>query len=830
MTKGELVKGHGVSNPDVIFIIDHPQGEDLRNGYSLTGAAEYKLKGLLKDNGLYLDQYYRTSLIKTEPAITLDKASREFKGQGLKKYREANQDLIKAHAQILIDEINILKPNLLIPLSELSFNFLTGLEGIRKFRGSILQTSLVTGEVHKLWKQTKVLPVLGPYPYLNQDYKLRIVTSLDLSRIHRYSNDSAPPETQIRPWVCKNAGEFRNFVDRSYKPDGFVTFDIESFLQIPTCISFCFDGIEACCVPLLDKSIDRDNRALLWMLVSRLLSSEIAKGNQNIKYDDEKLSRWFFNVNNITDDCMLAAACIYPEFEKNLGFLTSIYTELPYFKDEGRDFDPTIHKREQYYLYNAKDSIAAWQIIQKQKTELLELGTEFVYRNTMKCYPIYKRSEERGIRIDEAEREKLTAKYTNLFEIEVIKLRQLTGKSDINPLSSPQMNKLVFNELGYIAGRYQGANVKGTDEESLECLMMFAEHRSYVSRDILRVILNCRKFHKVIEILELPLHPDKRFRHEANLAGTETGRTSGGRCTDQLLIIPEKGKIRIKNLGHSLQTIGKHGFAIDGTTYGKDIRDMFVPSRGYSFVEIDLSGAEARVDRVLSGNYDMEIFSNPGIHKYTGGLLYDCDPSEIKKNTLVESSPGSGKYVDRYHEAKTTRHAGERNMGPARLVMMIQRPLDECTMMLNKFHEKESAIRSVYHRDIINAINETNCLIMPNGRRRDFFDRIGPSVYNEGFSEYPQAIVSDQTKFCGIAPTFVELEWAEMLVEAHDGVLAEVPLGRELEYASVYVKNIEVPIDFRFGSIKRDYELVIPAEVGIGQSWGGIKEVKGFRP
>ena len=82
---------------------------------------------------------------------------------------------------------------------------------------------------------------------------------------------------------------------------------------------------------------------------------------------------------------------------------------------------------------------------------------------------------------------------------------------------------------------------------------------------------------------------------------------------------------------------------------------MFVPSYGYSFVEIDLSGAEARVDRVLSGNFDLSIFDNPGIHRLTGSLVFDCRPDEIKKGS------------HQYHLAKTVRHAGERNMKHGRL-------------------------------------------------------------------------------------------------------------------------------------------------------------------
>jgi hypothetical protein len=116
--------------------------------------------------------------------------------------------------------------------------------------------------------------------------------------------------------------------------------------------------------------------------------------------------------------------------------------------------------------------------------------------------------------------------------------------------------------------------------------------------------------------------------------------------------------------------------------------------------------------------------------------------------------------------------------------------------------------------------------VAPNGRRRDFFDRPNdPHTLNEAISFLPQAIVSDQTKFSFI-PTFKEAEWAYLLVEAHDGSLSEVPIGREEEFAAIYKRNIETPIDFRKGTMRRDYQLVIPAETSVGDSWGSLEEQK----
>jgi hypothetical protein len=59
--------------------------------------------------------------------------------------------------------------------------------------------------------------------------------------------------------------------------------------------------------------------------------------------------------------------------------------------------------------------------------------------------------------------------------------------------------------------------------------------------------------------------------------------------------------------------------------------------------------------------------------------------------------------------------------------------------------------------------------------------------------------------------------------------LAEVKCGREREFGKLYKQNIESdPIDFRTCTLRRDYQLVIPCEVAVGESWyeGDLKEIE----
>lgn len=802
-----MIQGHGNSAPSIMLVGDGGNKDDAQNNYALTGSNEIFLQQVIGQS-FHLSETYRTLLIKEQI---------EWK-TGDKPYYE--DESIKAklsqYNPYIIDEINTLKPNLIIPLGELGLRFFTNHKNIRKFRGSVLNSVINLGNY-------KILPTLGNH-ICNAEFKLRWVVKVDFAKAPRFASDNVKSsEYTTNIWVARTSSALREFLLRSYNPDGLLVFDIETFLGIPTCISFCFNGNESVCIPFMDKSIDIDHRVLMIQQVAKILASPIRKVNQNIKYDWKRLECFGFIVNNVVGDTMLAASLIYPELPKNLGFLTSIYTDIPYFKDEGRQFDPLVHKKEQYYLYNAKDSLATWQINKEQQQEINELGSREVHDNLCKLIPIYKQMEYNGIRVDDEARVKLLTKYYSLHSIICLKINRMAGRQ-INPASPKQVTTLIYDELGFSKTRH----ASDSNEKSLQYLLLNeeAKHSPIHGKAILQSIIDARKLHKIIEYLETPAYGDGRWRSEYNLAGTETGRSSAGETTDQAIIVTQnkKGekKVVIENLGRSFQTIAKHGFFIDGAQYGKELRRIFVPSPGYSFVEIDLSQAEARVDTVLAGNFNLlSVFDSAiGIHRLTGSWAFGCLPEEIKKNT------------DQYHTAKTLRHAAERNIkeeGLAALLIKdgINSNKREASALLKTIHKFQPEIREVFHRDVEECIRATRMLRAPNGRCRQFLDRIDNHLINEAISQLPQCIVSDQTKF-SLIPTLDEFPAARMINEAHDGTLAEIPIGREGEYIEIYQRNVERGIDFRSCSLGRDFVLHIPSEASVSKdSWYDLEDWKG---
>lgn len=797
-----MIIGSGYSAAKVMFVGDVGSEADALSGRALSSTTDSSfIEGNCRSAKINLGEVYRTLFIKERGNLTDP---------------ESNEKLITPeYKEILRQEIDTLQPNIIVPLSELGFKFISGIKGgIRKYRGSVLPTQAGNRIV-------RCIPVLGPNPYINLDPRMAFISRLDFQKIAKNIEQVGPIPEDGLLWIAKNYNSLETFVTRSYPKCKFLVFDIESYCGIPTCISLCFDGHESVTVPFTDKEIPLSETVAMMDLVAKVLGGKLPKVNQSIKYDWRKLVRWGIPVNNVVGDTQIAASCLYPEFPKNLGFLTSIYTDMPYHKDEGKEYDPQHHDRSRLYLYCAKDSLAVHRIYPQQMDEMREVNTLGVYNMLMGIYPIYHNMETTGILVDDTTRRDKEAKYWSHYEIQLLKLSKLVGKSIYalvgkkGSLSDTKIRNLVYNELEYkeIRGIKKSSKTGslGVDEESLEILIFRHPHKNADHLEALKTIINIRKLKKVLEFLGTEIHPDGRMRSEFNLAGAETGRTTAGVTTDCKLVIID-GKIKIVNMGHSFQTIAKHGFEIDGETYGKDIREMFVPSSGFCFVECDLSQAEARVDAVLARDFDIiPVFdSKTGIHRLTGSWVFECEPEEIKKNILVDG-------IDRYHASKTVRHAAERNMTAERLMMMIHQPIQFCVKVLSKFHTNQPNIQGVFHREIREAIQKYRSLTAPDGRKRDFFGIRGGNVdkdtVNKGISQLPQAIVTDYLKN-GLRRTFDTCgDFARPLAEAHDGWLSEVLIDRKEEYAVEFVKNTQAnPIDFKHCTLSRDFLLTIPVE------------------
>jgi DNA polymerase I-like protein with 3'-5' exonuclease and polymerase domains len=98
-------------------------------------------------------------------------------------------------------------------------------------------------------------------------------------------------------------------------------------------------------------------------------------------------------------------------------------------------------------------------------------------------------------------------------------------------------------------------------------------------------------------------------------------------------------------------------------------------------------------------------------------------------------------------------------------------------------------------------------------------------LLKEALAYIPQGSVSDHQKF-GMLRLCERMDWFIPVVEAHDSLLSEVPIGREKEYAEIFTEELQKPINYRDCCISRDFDLTVPVELSIGETWGSMAPLK----
>lgn len=832
------VSSHGYSDAKIFFLSGFPLAEDITTGLALSGASERSLNNHMNPHGMNVKKCYRGCLIREKL---------EYSGHNPRKQKLALTKVNREMYELLLrQEITELKPNVIVPLDDVALDAVfPHIRGMQKAKGRKYWVSCYRGSVLPLredWQAgleypVKVIPTLHPQ-MLFIDWQAQSYVDVDYRRIIQFSQSFAAIQTHGVCEVVRKAEHLQTFLSNGFENnDGFLTYDIETWGGFITCISFCFNGIHAISVPLIGSDIPIGELTFIIKLVGKALAHPLAKCGQNVKYDWTVCDRHNFLTNNVVHDTMLKASLIYAEWPKGLDFLTSMYTEMPYYKDEGKEYNPKLHSRDRLYLYNARDSLATHLVNKNQEQDLKDQGVhDLYYKEIAPLILIYKNMDLTGVQVDDARRQELSFKYKNMYETNLKIIRTMVGNDKFNPNSPKQVGNLIYEELGFPKRTKideEGNKSYKTDKDTLDDLLINHGESNKSGKFGYNLIVRtiaCRKIARVSDYIHTELHADNRWRASSNLAGTETGRSSSSKTIDEIYLSEEEAK-RLKRyttkLGRSLQTISKHGFTMDEEVFdsgedaviANDLRSMFVPTRGFIFIEGDGSQAEARVVAVLAEDWELlaAFDQKPNIHKKTAGFLFDMDPELIGKESPTLPKIGTSFYMI----GKKVRHAGNYDMRANRLSMMTHMSVRESEKHLVNFHGRTPNIREVFHREVTNYVRNYRFLVTPFGRKRDFYSKFSDNFFKECFAQIPQSTISDLTKFT--MPRIVNdmpgyMKDYRFLTEQHDGILSEVRKERKDEYLEIFKRNYERPIDFRNCSLSRDIDLSVPAELSMSET------------
>lgn len=418
-----------------------------------------------------------------------------------------------------LEDIRNSNANLVVALGAQALEATCGpAKRIGKWRGSIIKgVDAIGGK--------KVIPTYHPAATLHGTYLWRYVIISDFKKAARHKEFPALNLPQRNHIIRPRLNEIIEFLHMC-KKKGIMATDLEVINHQIACFSLCCHPNETMTVPLTNQdgsdywSIDEEID--IWTEYAKIMNDpDVDKVNQNlIGFDSPFL---FYQMGIFTAgkllDTMIAQSVMYPEFPKGLDFITSLYTDEPYYKDEGKMWKGLGGSIEEFWVYCGKDSAVALESWNVLAQDMDDEGYWPTYNMTARLANPLTYMTTRGFKVD------IEAMKKTHNDVD-IKLRGLyqelkeTAEIDFNPLSPKQCQNYFYNLKGlkpYIGPR---GNIT-TDDKAMARIFR---------RDGLReakLVQEIRAMEKLKSTyLEINFDGDGRLRCSWNPRGTKFGRLS----------------------------------------------------------------------------------------------------------------------------------------------------------------------------------------------------------------------------------------------------------------------------------------------------------------
>lgn len=757
----------GPERANIILIGEAPGEREVEKGVPFVGMAGKMLDSLLEEAGLSRSAVRITNVMRVRPPANKFSYFYEKKnGKNVPK-----PELQEAYAR-LKSEIASCGANVIVPLGNEALKAVTEVNRISLWRGSVIETPL-----------GKVIPTYHPAAILRQ-WQFRAAAVKDFQRI---ANESRFPEVVRLPRdliINPTFEEAMTYLQR-LKGEEYCAFDIETETEQITCIGFAHRRDYAMCIPFWCGSSGsiwpKEQETQLWKAIGEVLESkELKKIAQNGSYDIEYLQRCIgIEVENFYFDTMLGFHTLYLELPKGLDFLTSIYTDHPYYKEQRKT-----HEMDELWAYNATDCALTYDIGIQLMAELKESNQWGFYNDYVHAlvHPLLDMSR-RGVRFDIPRRNQLKKEYTKDIEGLQERLNELVGH-ELNVNSPKQMTTWLYEELKLPKQmklrKDTGGKTVAADNDALTKCKKHAKNEETL--EAIDCVLAMRERKKLLSTyIDVKLDEDKRIRCSYNITGTETGRLSSSATAS--------GK------GTNLQNIPEG-----------PVKQLFIPDEGKVFINADLSQAEARVVAYLCGDQRlMDVFEQGGdIHARNAANIFNLKEEEVTH--------------EKRQLAKRVVHASNYGMGPKTFSSTAGISMSDARKLLNQYFATYPRIK-LWHMQLKSLLQRARVLTTPFNRRRVFFNRWDEQLLKEGLAYIPQSTVADV-----LNQGLIELwEWTkdfpqlgmEVLLQVHDSIVVQVPRDvKSIESAcNVMHKMMYRPIELE-GKI-----LKIPVDFKVGDNW-----------
>jgi DNA polymerase I len=740
----------------------------------------------------------------TRADVYCDNVIRCMPPPGLKRAQKIPKDVVnfctRVHIAPLLQQH---KPNTILALGEYSLNFLTGRRGITRQRSSVLESAYAF----------KVVPTIhfAALSHDSQRYSiLRPFIEYDISRAVKESKTpvlTRPLEDfNVKPtyqdWVL-----FRDEIRAS----GQVTIDIETsggtwYNTAVLCIGFLISvgqRRKGLSLPLLDKfgedywSSPAEFGEILADVHDILGDVHVGKVFQNENYEHLVLESHGFRIRGPKNDTMLKHHVIACDkgIPHSLQFITSVYTDLPYYKDESKGeenfalLDPI-----QLRTYNLRDCLATSLANDEMEPELDELGVRHVYDFDMQLIDAIRAMQRRGIIVDKVARRDYERHVDGQLAELTADLRQIVGPS-FNPNSDKQLRQYLFEELGLAPVGFTKGRKPTVDIDSL--LQIQAEQPSGNGLNLfLDQLMLYNQYTKTLSTYLPDFHTDHEGAVHANfnLHVTPHGRLSSS--NPNLLNIPRN--------------------SYDG---GR-IKSLFIARPGHMFISRDYSQIELWIYAYAANDLPLikEFESNGDPHTRTAADLFGVDPAAVLPDQRdIAKTFHYGGILYGGGAAAIRAQASRQLLRARRTVQVPEQSVIERAQGRWYSAHPAAAMFNASIEDIAKKTRTATTLIL--GRKRTFFGAL---------SEAMRAARS--TVISGTAADIINQAWltlyremeggrAGVVLQVHDELLFEVPAVEEGKWLRRTREVMEAPV--KIGQ----YTVKPRTSCKVGTIWGKLTTV-----
>lgn len=775
----------------ICFVSGYPSDGAVNTGNAIGGQSGDLLVELCSTAGITLDSVYFTHVVH----------HRVTSAAKLIKFGTKNIDMSEEYSAAevaLAEELSLCSANVFVPLDELSLYTLTRCRSISKYRGSILESSLLPGR--------KVIPTLSPAAcwrnYLFRHYLLH-----DLVRIRKESLDA----TITRPfYVLTLQPDMDTAIDyiRRCASRDCIGYDIETARGQLDCFSLAESTTSAISIPIVKDHqpyFTLQQEAHILRELSLLLKNpNVTKVLQNGIYDTTFMfERYGMTLTNM-EDTMIAHGLLLPDFPKSLAFLCSMYTRHPFYKDDGKQrFKGFATDDHSFWRYSAQDALATLEVWSRLRPELEKMRLMETYRSHVDLIEPLLQMQYLGSPMDSAGMLKADLEGQLLVDKLKEELNTLCG-GPINPASPKQLCAYFYKHKA-IAKYYANEIPTWPNAKNLDpylekgkpttdvTAMRRLRRRGIPEADILLKIRGIQKFSSTY--LRVQLTADNRLTCAYGPIGTTTGRLSSKASI--FTLNGRKVGCNRQNLPHKM--------------------DRFTLCRpDMATYNIDLSGAENRIVAYYGPVPAMISAFEAGIdvHALTASMLFGIPLERVSSEPGSAGIPNSTK--SQRDMGKMVNHSGNYGVGARTLALKNDMPESVVKPILGQYHQIYPEVQQLFQAQIINQLR-TNNRVVTNvfGRRRKFMNRWGDDLFQTAFAFPAQSGIADIINRRGL--NFITrtpaLREVRITNQVHDSLKLEIPLhlpwSHHARCLNLILDSLEQPLSWqsRTFSIPCDTEL-----------------------